>query len=106
MATLTSDDPVVVVLVVLLILLLGGASGGFVRGLMKDRRAGRLDDAALLNQVRELVREEVAHVQKQLQLERRRTIRLERRVNQLTATMRAHGVPVPAWDSDDEVATS
>jgi predicted metal-dependent hydrolase len=97
MPTVTSNDPVVVVLVVLLLLLLGGTGGGFIRGLNRDRRANRVDDAALLDQVRTLVREEVAHVSAQLKQERNRTVRLERRVDQLTETMRAHGVPVPAW---------
>ncbi|MCR6649694.1 MAG: hypothetical protein NVV70_16745 [Cellulomonas sp.] len=97
MPTITSNNPVVVVLVVLLILLLGGTGGGFVRSVLRDRRTGRVDDAALLDQVRSLVREEVKHVSDQLRAERRRTARLERRVEQLTETMRAHGVPVPAW---------
>ena len=97
MPNLSSDNPVVVVLVVLLILLLGGAGGGFVMAMRRDRRVKRVDDAVLLDQVRDLVREEIAHVAEQLRLERRRTNRLERRVEQLTETCRRHGIPIPEW---------
>ena len=97
MPTLTSDNPAVIIVVVALILLLGGVGGGFIRGVMKDRRSSRVDDAALLDQVRDLVREEMAHMASQLRDERKRTGRLERRVDQLTDTCRRHGIPIPEW---------
>lgn len=99
MPGLSSDNPFVVVVVVLLFLLIGGAGGGFIIGVRKDRRNGRVDDAALLDQVRDLVREEMAHMAGQLRDERRRGARLERRVNQLTDVLRVHGIAVPGWPS-------
>lgn len=101
MPTLSTDNPVVVLLVSLLILLLGGAGGGFIRGVMADRREKRADDVALLDQVRDLVREEVQHVTGQLRAERKRTAKLERRIDQLTDALRQNGIPIPTWLSAD-----
>ena len=92
-----SDSPVVTLILGLVFVLIGGGGGGYVVALRKDRRRGKTDDVSILNEVRKVAREAVTEVNADLRTERRRTDRLERRVEQLTDILRDKGIRVPAW---------
>ena len=93
----TSESPVVTLILGLVFILIGGGAGGFVVALRKDRARGKTDDVSILNEVRKVAREAVAEVSKDLQAERRRTDRLEGRVEQLTQVLRDADLTVPPW---------
>lgn len=86
----TSDNPIVTLILGLVFVLIGSGGGGYIVALRKDKRRGRNDDVKIMDEVRRIAREE-------LRTQRRRTDRLELRVEQLTEILRARGIPVPPW---------
>lgn len=113
-------------LVAVVTLLIGGAGGGFVMQLRRDRRLGRVDEAAIFEQVRTIARDEVAYMQEKLDAERRAHAETERRgrdavnaerrradealaqerrererveryLEVVVEVLRAHGIAVPEW---------
>jgi hypothetical protein len=101
-------EPVITGIIALLGLLIGGGAGGFVVQYRRDKRIGRIDEVALLDEVRKVARDEVAYQREQMTREREdaaRTLRRERLerervelyVNILRDELRKAGIEVPDW---------
>jgi hypothetical protein len=81
-----------------LIILLGWQGRGFILAFRQDRRADKAGEIDLLEEVRKITKDEMQEMRGELQQERARRRKLERRVRMLERTLHEHNIELPCDD--------
>jgi hypothetical protein len=92
------DNSVGRIIGIALILLLGWQGKGFIQAFREDRRAGQAGEVDLLEEVRKITKDEMADLRTELQQERARRRKLDRRVRLLERTLHEHHIELPCDD--------
>jgi hypothetical protein len=82
-----------------LIVLLGWQGRGFILAFREDRRADKADEIDLLDEVRKITKDEMQELRTELQQERNRRRKLEKRVRLLERTLHEHNIDPPCDDT-------
>ena len=85
---------------ILLILLLGWQGKGFIQAFREDKRKEAADEIDLLEEIKKITRDEMQDLRNELQQERTRRRKLERRVRLLERTLHEHNIEPPTNGED------
>jgi hypothetical protein len=80
---------------IMLIILLGWQGRGFILAFREDRRRDRADEIDLLEEVRKITKDEMQELRAELQQERTRRRKLEKRVRLLERTLHENNIEAP-----------